>query len=91
MATIDPYTKEACAEITVDLRELKALEIAARSKVVFADGAWSVPSQTGSNHYRVALKPEASCTCEDFGLIGPTGRVCMHIIAARLVQERDHG
>lgn len=74
----------------VDMRELKALEIAARSKVAFTGGAWLVPSQTNGNRYRVTLKPEASCTCEDFGLIGPTGRLCKHIIAARLVQERDH-
>ena len=74
----------------VDMRELKALEIAARSKVVFAEGIWLVPSQTNGNRYRVTLKPEATCTCEDFSLIGPTGRVCKHIHAARLVQERDH-
>jgi hypothetical protein len=30
----------------MDLRELKGLEIAARMPIVFADGAWSVPSQT---------------------------------------------
>ncbi len=73
----------------MDLRELKALEIAARSKITFDGEAWSVPSQTGGARYRVTLKPEASCSCEDFALIGPTGRVCKHIIAARLVRERD--
>lgn len=28
----------------MDMRELKGLEIAARSKVIFQDGAWLVPS-----------------------------------------------
>jgi len=71
----------------VDLRELKALEIAARSKIVFDGKAWSVPSQTSpTGSYRVILAPTVSCTCEDFAL---TGKPCKHVIAARLVRERD--
>jgi transposase len=71
----------------VDLRELKGLEIAARKCLTFKDGVWHVPSQSGSGTYKVTLVPE-SCTCEDFGL---RAQACKHIIAARLVQERDHG
>src|SRR4051794_40334308 len=73
----------------MDLRELKALEIAARSKIAFADGAWLVPSQAGAGvKYRVTLRPEVSCSCDDFQL---RREACKHVIAARLVQERDHG
>jgi transposase len=74
-------------EQSVDIRELKALEIAARSKLVFDGKAWSVPSQSSpSGSYRVLLTPTVSCTCEYFQL---TNRPCKHIIAARLVRERD--
>lgn len=71
------------------MRELKGLEIAARSRLAFKDGVWSVPSQSGNGTYRVTLKPAVSCTCEDFALNG--GKPCKHVYAARLVQERDHG
>jgi transposase len=74
----------------VELRELKALEIAARSRIEFKDGAWLVPSQSSTAVYRVMLKPEGdTCPCEDFTLRG--GPPCKHIHAARIVRERDHG
>jgi hypothetical protein len=74
----------------MDLRELKALEIAARSRIMFKDGVWLVPSQTSMTiTYRVGIGSEPSCTCEDFALIGPTGRVCKHITAAR--ERRSEG
>jgi transposase len=73
----------------MDLRELKGLEIAARSKITFEDGFWIVPSQSGSGKYKVELKPEGdTCPCEDFAL---TTKPCKHIHAARLVRERDYG
>jgi len=73
----------------VDMRELKGLEIAARSQVVFKDGAWLVPSQTTGGKYKVYLTPNGdTCECEDFQLhLKP----CKHIHAARIVRERDHG
>jgi transposase len=71
----------------MDMRELKGLEIAARSKLTFADGAWSVPSQSGGGTYRVTLDP-VFCGCEDFAL---RQQPCKHVHAARLVQERDFG
>lgn len=72
----------------MDLRELKALEIAARCRIVFQDGAWRVPSQTSpTTRYRVTFSP-AHCTCEDFQL---RQQPCKHVHAARLVCERDHG
>src|SRR5689334_19677667 len=72
----------------MDMRELKALEIAARHKIACEDGVWLVPSQTApSKKYRVTLKP-VSCECEDFSL---RQEPCKHVIAARLTCERDFG
>lgn len=71
----------------MDLRELKALEIAARSRITFENGAWVVPSQTTGAKYRVTLEPEPSCECPDFEL---RKLPCKHVIAARLVCARDH-
>src|SRR5436190_18510217 len=72
----------------MEMRELKALELAARAKIVQADdGTWTVPSQSTGGTYRVVTWPGAEkCECEDFGL---TGKPCKHIIAARLVEERE--
>jgi transposase len=71
----------------MDMREAKALEIAARMRLTFDGRAWTVPSQTGSGTYKVVLGPGApTCTCDDFQL---RQQPCKHIIAARLVRERD--
>jgi len=73
----------------MDSRELKGLEIAARYKIIFKDGKWWVPSQSGKPPYGVILKPgEDSCPCDDFQL---RKKPCKHIHAARIVRERDHG
>jgi transposase len=73
----------------VDTRELKALEIAARSKIIHKGGVWHVPSQQpGGGKYEVTIGPEPSCTCDDFQL---RREPCKHIMAARIVCERDHG
>jgi transposase len=73
----------------MDLRELKALEIAARARITYDGGAWIVPSQASSGvNYRVAIGAEPTCECEDFAL---RKQPCKHIIAARLTCERDHG
>jgi hypothetical protein len=66
---------------------MQALELAARARIVWADGAWLVPSQSTSGTYRVVTWPGAeSCECEDWQL---RQEPCKHIIAARLVEERD--
>ncbi len=71
------------------MRELKGLEIAARSKIVFKDDVWLVPSQTTGSKYKVRLTPDGdTCDCEDFQL---SQKPCKHIHAARIVRERDHG
>lgn len=71
----------------MDLRELKALELAARVRIAWEGDAWSVPSQSGNGKYKVTLQPE-SCTCEDFQL---RQQACKHVIAVRIVRERDGG
>ena len=82
----------------VEMRELKALELAARSKITYADGVWSVPSQVvATKTYRVTLGESPSCECEDWALrqqgqhFDPKAAPCKHILAARLTCERDHG
>src|SRR6266542_2526982 len=72
----------------VELRELKALEIAARCRIECKEGTWLVPSQTSpATKYRVTLGDAVSCQCEDFQL---RRLPCKHVIAARIVCERDH-
>jgi transposase len=75
-------------EPPMDMRELRGLELAAKARIAFADGAWSVPSQSGTGAYRVTIGSEPSCSCEDFQL---RQQPCKHVIAARLVCARDHG
>jgi transposase len=71
----------------MDIRELKALEIAARTKIAFAEGVWIVPSQTTNGSYRVTIGTAPSCSCDDFLV---RQRPCKHILAAQLVCARDH-
>jgi transposase len=72
----------------MDLRELKGLELAARARITFEDGAWQVPSQTSAvTKYRVTLDPP-TCTCEDWSL---RREPCKHVHTARLVCERTGG
>jgi transposase len=74
--------------MAMNVRDLKALELAARTRIAFCDGAWIVPSQTSRGSYRVTIGTEPSCPCDDFQL---RKLPCKHIIAARLVCARDHG
>jgi len=78
-----PHPQKGAA---VDLKELKALELAARAQIVFDGSYWIVPSQSSPTTYRVTIDEQPSCECEDFSL---TGKLCKHIIAVRLVRERD--
>jgi transposase len=73
----------------MDFRELHGMEIAARFQVVFADGAWRVPSlSTAGKIYRVTLGDRMACDCEDFQL---RRKACKHVLAAQIVCARDHG
>ena len=48
-------------------REIKALQIAAKSKIVRKGNAWLVPSQAGQGEYEVTHDLfEPRCTCPDF-------------------------
>ena len=71
----------------MNLRELRAVEIAARAKIPFRDGAWIVPAQSSSGSYRVTIGPQPFCSCDDFQL---RKLPCKHILAARLVCAREH-
>src|SRR4051812_36192076 len=87
MSTIHPYIQPDADGCYMDLRELKALEIAARARIVFDGGAWLVPSQSTGAKYKVTIGSNPSCQCEDFQL---RRQPCKHVIAARLVCARDH-
>ncbi len=68
-------------------RELKALQIAAYARITRDDDYWIVPSQSSSRKYRVHLDPD-TCTCDDFEL---RQQPCKHILAAKIIRERDGG
>src|SRR5580692_8846644 len=71
----------------MDMRELKGMELAAKTHIAFKDGAWLVPSQTSPHKkYCVKLGDALSCDCDDFQL---RKKPCKHVIAARLVCERE--
>jgi DDE family transposase/SWIM zinc finger len=68
-------------------RELKALQIAAKSKLTRKGNMWIVPSQTGHGEYEVNVDPEFfNCTCPDHDF---TQARCKHIYAVQYVIERD--
>src|SRR5260370_15106042 len=71
----------------MDLREAKALEIAAKSRLIFEKGIWLVPSQSSSAVYKVSLSPDI-CTCDDFQL---RREPCKHVLAASILQAREYG
>jgi transposase len=75
-------------EFVVDMRELKALELAARAKITFNGTVWIVPSQSANGVYKVTIGADPTCECDDFQL---RKQACKHVIAARLVQARDGG
>lgn len=56
-------------------------------RLSYKDGAWMVPSQSSNLVYGVIFRKDGdSCTCEDWIL---RRHDCKHIIAARLVAERE--
>ena len=76
--------------ITMEPREIKGLEIAAKSKVIRKgkSNLWLVPSQAGREEkYTVAMheeKPE--CTCRDFEF---RAAKCKHIFAVEYTIQRE--
>jgi len=71
----------------MDPRRQKAHDIADRARITFADGCWSVPSQSGNGSYTVILdEGDAACDCPDFEL---RAKPCKHIMAVRLFIQRQ--
>jgi transposase len=67
-------------------REIKALQIAAKSKLTRKGNLWLVPSQAGHGEYQVNLDPVFNCTCPDHEF---TQARCKHIFAVEYVIERE--
>jgi transposase len=70
-------------------RQIKALEIADRFRIVESNGKWLVPSQSGKGKYAVELAPHAAnCTCPDHEV--HRGE-CKHILAVKyMIQGEVH-
>jgi len=70
-------------------REIKALQIAAKSKLTRKGNVWLVPSQAGQGEYQVNVDPDFfNCTCRDHEF---TGSRCKHIFAVEYVIQREQG
>lgn len=68
-------------------REIKALQIAAKSKLTRKGNVWLVPSQAGQGEYQVNVDSDFfNCTCKDHEF---TGSRCKHIYAVEYVIERE--
>jgi transposase len=68
-------------------REIKALQIAATSKLTRKGNTWIVPSQVGHGEYKVNPDPQAPrCTCPDFEF---RQAPCKHVIAVEYVLMRE--
>lgn len=68
-------------------REIKALQIAAKSKLTRKGNVWTVPSQAGHGEYQVNVDPDFfNCTCRDHEF---TQARCKHIFAVQYVIERE--
>lgn len=80
------------ATTTMELREQKGLEPAAKSKFTWQGDRWFVPSQShgGTNHGgQYIVKPDAvipNCTCPDYEL---RGMKCKHIYAVEFTIRRE--
>src|SRR5918998_2744781 len=68
-------------------REVKALQIAAKSKLTRKGNVWLVPSQAGHGEYQVRPDPQAPrCTCPDYEFRNAR---CKHIVAVEYVLMRE--
>jgi hypothetical protein len=71
----------------MELREQKALEIAAKSKLTRKGDTWLVPSQAGPKKYTVDPNPQdPRCTCPDFEA---RQLRCKHIFAVEYTIQRE--
>ena len=68
-------------------REIKALQIAAKSKLTRKGNTWIVPSQAGHGEYKVTHDLfEPRCTCPDYEF---RQAACKHVYAVQYVIERE--
>lgn len=68
-------------------REIKALQIAAKSKLTQKGSVWLVPSQAGHGEYEVRPDPQAPrCTCPDFEF---RNAKCKHVLAVEYTLMRE--
>ena len=75
------------AEHTLTEREVKALQIAAKSKLTRKGNTWFVPSQAGQGEYEVTYGLfEPRCTCPDYE---HRQAACKHVYAVQYVIERE--
>lgn len=73
-------------ETTLNVRELRGLDIANRYTLKEENGFWFVPSSSGkSTRYKVCLKSQ-KCTCPDHEI---RRQKCKHIFAAEYYFEKD--
>jgi hypothetical protein len=71
----------------MDIRRQKAHDLADRARITFADGCYTVPSQSGNGSYTVILDDaDEACDCPDFEL---RAKPCKHIMAVRLYVSRE--
>ena len=73
----------------MEMRERKALQIAATTKLTRKGDTWTVPSQAGTKKkYTVDPNPQTPhCTCPDFEARGVR---CKHIFAVEIVIKREY-
>jgi transposase len=68
-------------------REIKALQIAAKSKLTQKGNVWLVPSQAGHGEYEVRPDPQSPrCTCPDFEF---RNAKCKHVLAVEYTLMRE--
>lgn len=71
---------------TLNIRELRGIDIATRYTVKEENGTWFVPSSSGkSDRYKVDLNNQ-KCTCPDFEI---RRNKCKHIFAVEHIFEQD--
>src|ERR1700754_1894988 len=70
-------------------RETKALEIAARTKLIRnPNNVWIVPSQSGPKKYTVNYDSEKPrCSCPDYEFRGAR---CKHVLAVEITLKREY-
>jgi hypothetical protein len=88
-ATHGAISQERQNAVDLSPREIKAVEIADRFRIVESSGKWFVPSQTHpTSKYAVRIVVDyAECECPDYEL---RRDLCKHILAVQLTIKREH-